>query len=124
MGSLPDIDLRPELYTHHYKNEFECEHCEKILSSRSALNHHKNTAKYCLILQNKILEEVLSYRCDDCEYVTGNKTNITNHLKICKKIKRGKKNTVEEEKSLKEQTAIMLSFNTAILVKIKAMVKK
>ena len=34
----------------------ECEHCNKTFSSKSSLNYHKNSAKYCLEIQNKNLK--------------------------------------------------------------------
>ena len=35
----------------------ECKFCKKILSSKSALNTHQRTAKYCLKIQGKTVEK-------------------------------------------------------------------
>jgi len=32
----------------------KCEHCEAIFKTKSALNNHKNKAKYCLTIQGKL----------------------------------------------------------------------
>lgn len=40
----------------------ECEYCLGEFSSKSAVNYHKKTARYCLGLRNKECE----YLCDNC----------------------------------------------------------
>ena len=32
----------------------KCEHCEAVFKTKSALNNHKNKAKYCLTIQGKL----------------------------------------------------------------------
>ena len=40
-----------------------CEFCKKIFSTKSSLNNHKKTAKYCLQIQNK---EINIFSCKYC----------------------------------------------------------
>ena len=65
-------------------NNLQCEHCNKILSTASALELHKRTAKYCLLIQNKLNEVTSKYKCDKCDYSTTKKDNLNKHLKTCK----------------------------------------
>lgn len=32
----------------------QCEYCEKVFSTQYSLKKHQNTAKYCLVKQNKV----------------------------------------------------------------------
>ena len=60
----------------------ECNFCKKIFSSKSSLNNHLKTAKYCLIIQNK--EEINNFNCEYCDrYFTAKKILLI-HLKSCK----------------------------------------
>jgi hypothetical protein len=62
---------------------FTCIHCSKVYSNNCNLTKHQRTAKFCLKIQNKILEN--AYSCNDCKYYTGNNHHLITHLKICKK---------------------------------------
>ena len=61
----------------------ECEFCNKIFSSKSSLNNHQKTTKYCLKLQGK-LEEEGNFICDYCKKTFTVKTNLISHHGICK----------------------------------------
>ena len=56
----------------------ECEHCKKTFSSKSSLNYHKNSAKYCLAIQKKKPDTV--YKCDHCKKEFTVKDNYETHV--------------------------------------------
>ena len=39
-----------------------CEHCNTIFKTKSALNYHKNNAKYCLSIQKEKNETAVSVK--------------------------------------------------------------
>ena len=53
-------------------NSKNCEHCNANFKTKSALNNHKNKAKYCLIIQGKIepVELIISSKRVDLTTVT------------------------------------------------------
>jgi hypothetical protein len=81
---------------------FTCIHCTKMYSNKCNLTKHQRTAKFCLKIQNKILEN--AYSCNDCKYTTGNQSDLNKHLKICKK---KKKREIEEVKDNNITIALM-----------------
>jgi LysM repeat protein len=58
----------------------ECSYCKNIFSSKSGLNTHQKTAKYCLSLRNILVED---YKCDSCRKVFSTLTNLNRHQKTC-----------------------------------------
>ena len=59
------------------KENIKCEYCKKIFSTKSSLNNHQKTAKYCLILQDnekKIYNKASLYK--SCKYLQRQKRNI------------------------------------------------
>ena len=61
-----------------------CEYCNKKFVNNSSLNKHKKTARYCLKLQNKILEEELEkFECGMCNKFFSSKSNLSSHIKRC-----------------------------------------
>ena len=67
----------------------ECEYCKKVLKTSSSLKLHQKTTKYCLIKQNKVVENEFS--CFACGVGFTLKSSLNSHLKICKE------NTPEKE---------------------------
>jgi hypothetical protein len=62
----------------------ECEFCEKILSSKSALNTHQRTAKYCLNIQGKNPQDVTNkFKCELCNKIFLNNNRYKYHKNIC-----------------------------------------
>lgn len=59
----------------------ECEHCGKKLSSKSALNYHQKTAKYCLEKQNLKAEKL--YNCSICDKSFILKDACKKHEEFC-----------------------------------------
>ena len=68
------------LETDEYK--MECEYCQKEFSTNSALNNHKNKAKYCLILRGEI-EQKKENKCDFCGKKLSSKKYLETHMKKC-----------------------------------------
>ena len=68
------------LETDEYK--MECEYCQKEFSTNSALNNHKNKAKYCLILRGEI-EQKKENKCDFCGKRLSSKNYLETHMKKC-----------------------------------------
>ena len=58
-----------------------CEFCKKIFSTKSSLNNHKKTAKYCLQIQNK---EINIFSCKYCSKNFTTKHIFSKHLQRCK----------------------------------------
>lgn len=62
----------------------ECEYCHKILSSKSSLNHHQRTAKYCITLREKTDECHESYNCIECKKTFLRKSVFEKHQRKCR----------------------------------------
>ncbi len=64
-----------------------CNNCEKIFTSKSNLNVHQRTAKYCKQLQNGNLSnhtnEEESYICEYCEKECTTRPNLRVHMERC-----------------------------------------
>ena len=61
----------------------ECEYCKKEFSSKSSLNNHKKTAKFCLKLQNK-KDDINNFNCEYCSRNFTSKQPLITHLNTCK----------------------------------------
>lgn len=61
-----------------------CEYCQSEFKTKSALNNHKNNAKYCLILQKKIEQKEESFKCNLCQKILSSKRNLEIHKEKCK----------------------------------------
>ena len=71
-----------------------CEYCNSEFKTKSALNNHKNKAKYCLVLQGKIEPKEELFKCNLCDKILSSKRNLEIHKEKCK----GKKEKIEEFK--------------------------
>ena len=61
-----------------------CEFCNKNFSTKSSLNNHQKTAKYCIKLQNNKVSEIPNFYCDYCNKKFTSKQNLNIHLSTCK----------------------------------------
>uniref|UniRef100_A0A6C0JMR7 C2H2-type domain-containing protein n=1 Tax=viral metagenome TaxID=1070528 RepID=A0A6C0JMR7_9ZZZZ len=61
----------------------ECKFCHNKLSSKSALNTHQKTARYCLKIQGKT-DIKGSFICKVCDKNFLNNNRYKSHVKICK----------------------------------------
>ena len=65
-------------------NSKNCEHCKTAFKTKSALNNHKNKARYCLIIQGKIEDDNEEYKCSICEKILLTKAAFEVHKKNAK----------------------------------------
>jgi hypothetical protein len=62
----------------------ECKFCNKKFCSKSSLNNHQKTAKYCIKLQDDNLEIISNFNCEFCNKNFTTKQVLLNHLYSCK----------------------------------------
>jgi hypothetical protein len=106
-------------------NEMMCEFCSTVFKTKSALNNHKKSAKYCLLIQD---EKKVTKKCKEqkksafnCKYCFKNlstKQNLMNHLESC-----NEKKYKEYEKELKELKETNNQFIKDIIEKDKILIK-
>ena len=60
-----------------------CEYCNSKFKTKSALNNHKNKAKYCLILQGKIEPKEEVFKCNLCDKILSTKQKLELHKDKC-----------------------------------------
>lgn len=58
----------------------ECEHCGNKFKTVSSLNYHKNSAKYCLKIQNK---QSNKFKCEYCSKFLSSKHWLKLHMNKC-----------------------------------------
>ena len=86
----------------------ECCFCKKILGNLSSLNNHKATAKYCLKIQNKSIDE--KFKCLSCDKNFTAKNTLFAHSKTCNFVKKDLsvlEKLEEKEKELIEKNIII-----------------
>lgn len=84
----------------------KCEYCKKDFSTKSNLNLHKKTAKYCLNLQSlkqDEIEEKNIFKCDYCNKKFNLKPNYLTHYHNCKEKNGELKKIKEDFNKLKEE---------------------
>jgi len=59
----------------------ECKYCKNTFKTKSSLNTHQKTAKYCLKLRNIKVSE---YKCSSCHKYFSTLTNLNRHQKDCR----------------------------------------
>jgi len=60
-----------------------CEFCNKTFSSKSNLTAHQTTAKFCLEIQGKHIEEK-QFKCEYCDKLLTQRSSLEDHYNICK----------------------------------------
>lgn len=80
---------------------YDCQYCHNTYKSLSSLYYHQKTTKFCLEMQNKILENKENYTCVDCNKVFLVKSNYNQHVKVCKEKK------IKEESNIKNELEIL-----------------
>lgn len=63
------------------QNTFLCEYCNTPFSSKSNLNAHKKTAKYCIQQQGLSHDQ---FMCDYCQKTLATKYRLVEHMHTCK----------------------------------------
>jgi len=95
----------------------ECEFCKKTFKTKSILNTHQTTAKYCLSIQGK--ESIKEFKCI-CEKIFNRKNHLIIHQNTCifknyiakieeyERIIKEKENTIQEkDRIINEQYKII-----------------
>ena len=59
-----------------------CQYCNKIFSTKSSLNNHQKTTKYCIKLQNKDID-LVKFQCYHCQKIFTTKYNLSVHSNKC-----------------------------------------
>ena len=99
----------------------ECNFCKKIFSSKSSLNNHQKTTKYCLNIQNK--GDVNNFSCQHCNKCFTVKKTFVTHLKTCKKLeaelKEKKSNEKEYINKIEQQLKELKEYNKELLEQLK-----
>ena len=98
----------------------DCRFCKKIFSTKSSLNNHQKTAKYCLSLQDKNMQ-ITKFDCEFCDkHFTSNK-QLLSHLLNCKNKEKNQeleniRNQMNQElENLRnEKDKIIIKLNTQI----------
>ena len=63
---------------------YNCEFCKKSFSTKSTMKTHQQSAKYCLRIQNKPIED--KFKCDGCGKKFTTLLHINRHMEVCKTI--------------------------------------
>ena len=80
---------------------FKCEHCEKEYSTKS-LNHHRKTAKKCLLLRDTI-ENINLLTCKKCDFQTTLKNTLDRHKCKSSEVDKRKIAELENKNILREK---------------------
>jgi len=114
----------------------ECEFCKSIFSSKSNLNNHQKSVKYCLDIQkNTVLDKSTIkeniYTCRYCDKIFNLKKTYCKHIETCKKsetviltekyeneINQIKKDYEKELKHLKEKFESEIRYKNDIINKL------
>jgi transposase-like protein len=66
---------------------FNCEFCKSTFSTKSSLNYHQKTVKYCLDIQqqlNSSFKKEDIYKCEYCNKEFNVKNSYIRHKESCK----------------------------------------
>jgi len=97
----------------------ECEFCKNIFSTKTNLNSHQKTAKYCLKIQG--IEVQKKYECKWCNKSFAIFSNFERHKKVCKDPK--KIEEYEYQNKIKDQEIMNVKEENNILKKEIEMLK-
>ena len=122
-----------------------CEYCNSVFKKKSALNNHKNKARYCLVIQGKIEDVPESapeiFKCCKCEKILSSKQYLEIHsikcnedkhkCSYCDKILSSKQNLTQhlsvcyekKDKELKELCELKEQVDKELFEKEKVIIK-
>jgi hypothetical protein len=60
----------------------ECKYCKNNFTTKTSLNNHQKTAKYCMSLRNIKIEQ--SYKCDGCGKIFSRNYHLSRHEQKCR----------------------------------------
>ena len=87
-------------------DQYICDHCKKILATKSSLKTHQTKARYCLKIQGKVQVKG-QFLCNICGKDFHVKFHLQNHLKICEKHNPNMIKLSEENQQQKEEISIL-----------------
>ena len=96
----------------------ECKYCKKVLSTKSSLKTHQNTAKYCLKIQGMESKQV--FECKLCNKTFTLKQTYQRHKISCNKSKNFE-NIQQKNVQLKNQLVNAHNENSKLLCRIEEM---
>ena len=62
----------------------ECKYCKSVFSTKTNLNSHQKTAKYCFNIRVDDKPINIEYKCIGCNKVFSRKQHLDRHVAICK----------------------------------------
>ena len=100
----------------------ECKYCKNTFSTKTSLNNHQKTAKYCLKLRNVEVKHV--HKCDGCGRLFSRAYHLQRHEKKCrsnervyeletklsvieKQLEKAQDQLVEQESTIREKNLII-----------------
>ena len=94
----------------------KCQYCDKKFVNKYVLKKHQNTAKYCLKIQGKDIEQ--EYYCDGCKNFFSRKDNFVRHRDNCVELLQKKHRKEIELLKEKHETEIdLLKSDISVLKK-------
>ena len=78
------IEKQPEIRKLETKQEFICEFCEKDFTNLSNLKYHQKTAKFCIDIQQVVLQKEELFICKFCKKDFIHKHSFNLHIQTCK----------------------------------------
>lgn len=100
----------------------ECQFCKNVFSTKTSLNNHQKTAKYCLKLRD--IKSETSYKCDGCGKNFSRSYHLQRHQKQCKsndivfdlesKLAQAEKDIESYKKDILQKTIIIQEKNNQI----------
>ena len=102
-----------------------CEYCKKKFTNKSNLKAHQKTTKYCIKIQNELLNKQIIKTDFNCEFCCKNfttKTNLKSHEKICTK-KQEANISLEKDKNI-ESLKILLEEKDKIIEEKNKLIEK
>ncbi len=102
---------------------YECQYCEKILSSKSNLHIHQRTAKYCLKIQTEgaDLSQIKKIQCEYCNKLFSYKSSYTRHKTICEP---KNKHCQEQKQTIHEKDAEIYELKQTIVEKTEELTQR
>ena len=62
----------------------ECKYCKSVFSTKTNLNSHQKTAKYCVNIRADDKPINIEYKCIGCSKVFSRKQHLDRHVAVCK----------------------------------------
>ena len=100
----------------------DCKYCKNSFSTKTSLNNHQRTAKYCLKLQNKPQE--YKFICDSCGATFHKVFNLDRHTEKCKDKIYEYASKVKILEKTNEKSDVIISTKDQIISKLESRIKE